>query len=326
MSEKKLALILGATGGFGHEVASALLRRGWRIRAVNRNPETAAARCHFPAGSVEWRKGDALNEAEIIAAAEGASIIVHAANPPLYRNWPGLVMPMLRNTIEAARHSGARIVLPGSIYNFPVDGPHLLKEDTPQEAPSRKGKIRIEVETALREAQKDGVKSLVLRAGDFFGPNVTANSWISAVVKPGRPIPSIADPGRRGVGHAWAYLPDMAETVVQLIEQEDRLGLHEVFHFGGHWLEDDCEIIRAIQRAAGPSRVKIRRFPWWAVGLASPFVPLMRELWEMRYLWKVPFKLDNAKLTTFLGKEPHTPLEEAVRISLTGLGCLPKAD
>jgi nucleoside-diphosphate-sugar epimerase len=45
----------------------------------------------------------------------------------------------------------------------------------------------------------------------------------------------------------------------------------------------------------------------------------MRELWEMRYLWQVPMRLDNTKLVSILGNEPHTPAEEAVRASLTGL-------
>jgi nucleoside-diphosphate-sugar epimerase len=55
---------------------------------------------------------------------------------------------------------------------------------------------------------------------------------------------------------------------------------------------------------------------------AAPFVPLMRELWEMRYLWQMPMQLDNTKLLSILGDEPHTPAEEAVRVSLAGLGCL----
>ena len=49
----------------------------------------------------------------------------------------------------------------------------------------------------------------------------------------------------------------------------------------------------------------------------------MRELWEMRYLWYVPFRLDNSKLLSVLGSAPHTPIEEAVRASLIGIGCLP---
>jgi len=44
---------------------------------------------------------------------------------------------------------------------------------------------------------------------------------------------------------------------------------------------------------------------------------------EMRYLWQQPVQLDNARLVEMLGREPHTPLDEAVEASLRGLGCLP---
>jgi len=58
------------------------------------------------------------------------------------------------------------------------------------------------------------------------------------------------------------------------------------------------------------------------MGLLSPFVPLLRELREMRYLWNVPIRMDNERLKAVLGAEPHTPLDIAVRNTLIGLGCL----
>ncbi len=42
----------------------------------------------------------------------------------------------------------------------------------------------------------------------------------------------------------------------------------------------------------------------------------------MRYLWTTPLQLDNRKLVAFLGEEPHTPLDTALRDTLRGLGCL----
>ena len=96
-----------------------------------------------------------------------------------------------------------------------------------------------------------------------------------------------------------------------------------MFHFKGHWFEWGIEIADAIRAVVADSNLPVRFMPWWAVGAASPFVPLMCELWEMRYLWRVPFRLDNSKLLSVLGSEPHTPLEEAVRASLIGIGCPP---
>jgi hypothetical protein len=53
------------------------------------------------------------------------------------------------------------------------------------------------------------------------------------------------------------------------------------------------------------------------------FNETFREMLEMRYLWKRPLRLNNAKLVGVLGAEPHTPIDQAVRESLKGLGCLP---
>ncbi len=58
--------------------------------------------------------------------------------------------------------------------------------------------------------------------------------------------------------------------------------------------------------------------------LAAPVVPLFRELAEMRYLWEQPVRLVNGRLLGLLGEEPRTPLDEAVRQTLAGLGCLPE--
>lgn len=79
----------------------------------------------------------------------------------------------------------------------------------------------------------------------------------------------------------------------------------------------------AIKRVVG-GKAKIGNFPWWIVLLAAPFVPVMREIKEMRYLWKAPLRMRNDKLTAELGKEPQTPIDEAVRASLVALGCLPE--
>jgi nucleoside-diphosphate-sugar epimerase len=81
-------------------------------------------------------------------------------------------------------------------------------------------------------------------------------------------------------------------------------------------------MIAAIRRVIGNPGVKVQAFPWRLLALASPFVPLFRELREMRYLWEIPVRMTNARLVKALGAEPHTPLDEAVRATLAGLGCL----
>lgn len=324
-SDRKTALVLGATGGIGGAVAAALLARGYKVRALTR--DVASARKRAPAAGIDWQAGDAMNGAAVTAAAQGGSLIVHAVNPPGYRDWDKLVLPMLDNTIAAAKAAGARILFPGTIYNYGPDAFPVLREDSPQHPTSRKGAIRVAMEQRLRQAAAAGVPVTIVRAGDYFGPQA-GNTWFAqGLVKPGKPLTSVSDPGTPGVGHAWAYLPDLAETMLRLIERDGAASGFETFHFAGHWDGDGQMMIDAIRRASGNAKLAVRRFPWAILMLASPFVTLFKEMREMRYLWREPLRLDNARLVATLGTEPHTPLDVAVRRTLEGIGCLaPRPD
>ncbi|BCA61607.1 hypothetical protein HMP09_0841 [Sphingomonas sp. HMP9] len=317
--ERKVALVLGATGGIGNAVARVLASRGWEVRALHRNPEGVTARHGF-----DWRQGDAMIASDVAAAAEGVSLIVHAVNPPGYRNWGTLVLPMIDNTIAAARANGATILLPGTVYNYGPDAFPTLTEDAPQHPRTRKGAIRVAMEQRLRAFAETGAgRVLIVRAGDYFGPDA-ANTWFSQVVAEGKRPTAITYPGRRGVGHQWAYLPDVAETMIRLIET-DGLDAFATFHMEGIWDPDGTRMVDALCRVLGDPAVPVRRTPWWMMRLASPFVPMLREVMEMKYLWDQPVRLMNAKLTAVLGSEPNTPLDRAVRQTLTAMRCLAPA-
>ena len=92
--ESNTALVLGATGGIGGEMARQLRDAGWTVRALRRS------------GEQQIERRDAMNREDVLAAAEGCSVIVHAVNPPGYRRWGELVLPMLDNTIAAAHANG----------------------------------------------------------------------------------------------------------------------------------------------------------------------------------------------------------------------------
>lgn len=316
------ALVLGASGGIGGEVARQLLQAGWEVRALSRNPAVQQGDA-----AIAWVRGDALVAGDVLAAAQDCALVVHAVNPPGYRNWAAQVLPMLRNTIAAAESVDALVVLPGTVYNYGTDVFPVAGEEAPQQPRTRKGMLRVRMEEALAAFCRRGGRALVVRSGDYFGPRA-GNSWFGqGLVKPGLPVRRIANPGRAGVGHQWAYLPDVAAAVVALVERREGLPAFARFHFGGHWDADGTAMARAIRDVAEQhgQAAAIGGFPWWLVRLAAPFNETMRELLEMRYLWREPLRLDNARLVAELGSEPHTPLDIAVERTLAGLGCVPPA-
>ncbi len=185
-NDRKTALALGATGGFGGEMARASLGRGWRVRAISSAPRPDrqadrgyrmdARRRHEPGGHCCGGRGHRPDR----AWRQPAGL------PELAR--PGIA-DAREHRGELRRASGARIFVPGTVYNFGPDVFPLVAEDAPQHPRTRKGAIRVEMEACLRAASDHGVRTLILRGGDWFGPNASGNSWFgAALVKPGRRV------------------------------------------------------------------------------------------------------------------------------------------
>lgn len=230
-TQPNLALILGATGGIGGEVARQMRDAAWQVRALKRGlPHEEEQRA-----GLTWIRGDAMSRKDVLRAARGCAVIVHAVNPPGYRHWADLVLPMLDNTVAAAIAERATIVLPGTVYNYGPDALPTLAEDAPQNPATRKGSIRVELERRLRIATQLGARVIIVRAGDFFGPQ-PGNNWFSqGLVKPGRPVAAVNLPGDHGIGHQWCYLPDVARTMLELLRLRERLEPFANFHMSGHW-------------------------------------------------------------------------------------------
>ena len=108
------------------------------------------------------------------------------------------------------------------------------------------------------------------------------------------------------------------------MDRESELQDFARFHFRGFWDADGTEMIAAIRRVGNKPSLPVRSLPWFIFKVASPFSEKMREHYATRPLWQTPIELDNARLAQFLGKEPHTAIESAIEITLSGLGCLSK--
>lgn len=305
----KIALVLGATGSFGSQMAAALIDTGWSVRALQRNP--VAAQAELPDLAVTWIAGDAMNTEDVARAAKGVQLIVHAVNPPKYQRWRELALPMLDNSIAAARSEGARILLPGVVYNYAPDAGSKIGEDHAQQPATRKGQVRVEMEQHLEQS---GVRCLILRAGDYFGGRGT-NAWFHYIFKAGQPLRSMLYPGDHRIAHDWAYLPDMTRAAVQILAREDELQTFERFHFSSYQLTGQ-QFIDTVRSVSGQPRLPVRSLPWLIIRIAALFATLPRELLEMRYLWQKPLLLDDSRLQAFLADFKPTPMEQAMKGSL----------
>ena len=62
---------------------------------------------------------------------------------------------------------------------------------------------------------------------------------------------------------------------------------------------------------------RMRAYTHWRWHLDEVYVKINGE---MRYLWRRPIRLSNARLEARIGPEPRTPLDEAVRATLAWMG------
>ena len=309
-------LVLGANGRFGAAAVQAFAAAGWRVLAQARRAPTTP----LPPGAVAIDTAMADTEA-LAALARGARAVVYAVNP-IYTRWDAELRPVARQGMAVAERLGARFMLPGNIYNFGAGMPARLFEDTPQRPTTGKGRQRCQLEDELQARAAQGLASVVIRAGDFYGAG--SGSWLDLAIVKDLARGKLVYPGPLDVLHAWAYLPDLAQAFVAVAARDDAPPFQRL-HFAGHTVTGR-ELLAAIDVAAAelglrpPAGFRTGGMPWGVLRAVGAVYPLWRELARMSYLWRVPHALDGAALRAAVGRLPATPLSAALRDALLALG------
>lgn len=313
---RKTVLILGATGRLGHALLRAFGDAGWQVVAQGRGP----APDDLPPG-VAYDRGP-LDPVYWSQRCPQASVVVHAVNPH-YSRWSEDAIPALRAAIAIARALEARLMFPGNVYNYAFPIPAVIDGRTPERATTRKGAIRVEMERMLAAAVADGVRSVVLRAGDFIGAE-RVGTWFDLAITRDLRSGALCYPGPLDVVHAWQDVDTLAMRFVQVAERERALPDFVRFHVEGHAVSG-AQLLDAVSRntfalglATRRYPLRIKAFPWRMLALGQWLIPTWRELLELRDLWRQPHALDGSDLRAFLGDEhgPPESLDAVVRRAL----------
>lgn len=299
-ADKTMHVIFG-TGALGRSVMRALLKRGARVRMVNRS-----GTANVPAG-VEVAAADAYDAGQTRAVTEDAAVVYQCA-APRYSEWVDRFPALQGSIMNGAMANGAKFIVGENVYMYgAVAGP--IHEALPYSAHTRKGQVRGQMACDVLAAHQRGdVRAALVRGSDFFGPHVGLSALGESVFRPalaGKAAQAIGDVDQP---HSYTFIDDFGEALVTVAAHDDALG--QAWHVPNTPAKTTREIIGMIYAETGHPP-KISAVSKWMLRLAGLFSPDAGEMVEMFYEFDRPFIVDGGKFETRFGVSA-TPLSESI--------------
>jgi nucleoside-diphosphate-sugar epimerase len=296
-TELTAPVVLGA-GPVGKTVAQCLVAAGHEPRVLTKSgtalPGTKPV-------TVDLTNVEATTE-----AVRGADVLFHCAQPA-YHRWPQDFPPLQRAILDAAEKVGAGVVAIENTYAYGrVSGP--MTESTPFAPISVKGRVRAQLASELAEAHTAGrVRTVSVRASDFFGPHVLASAYGERFFEPllaGKKTELLGNPDSR---HSATYMPDIAEAMTAVAIRPDLWG--RAWHAPTADAVTQRELVAIVAAAAGADPA-FRVLSAWQLRFAGLFIKAAKEGIEMLYEFDHDYIVDSSAIETELGLRP-APLPEA---------------
>lgn len=295
--------ILGANGVIGTTLSSHLLQYTDRVRQVSRNPKAVNA-------SDELMKGDLLNAGDVRRAVAGSEVVYLLAGLKYdVGTWEDQWPRIMRNVIDACKTSGSKLVFFDNVYAYGlVRG--VMTEETPFNPCSKKGEVRAQIATLLLDEIKGkNIQGLIVRAADFYGPQV-AQSMIHATVVErlrARKTPQwIGNPKRI---HSFTFTPDAGRSVAILGNAPT--ATNQTWHAltSKEQIAGEAFVRLVCERAGRPYAVQA--LPKFSVRMIGLFVPVLREIVEMMYQYDEDYLFDSTKMEKTFNVQ-STPYKDGI--------------
>ncbi len=312
------ALVLGATGFIGGQIARAALAAGYAVRALRRRPAAVGALADI-ADRIEWVTGDLDDPSALVAAADGCEVLFHAAAyyPSHSRDLWGQVtyaQAQMARVLTAARRVGVeRLVYTSSLTTIgrPSQPGRLADERDfyrPGTTPSAYYETKYAMEQMALHAAADGLPVVILCPTAVFGPGD---------VKP--------TTGRLLLEVARGRVPVSFDAVINVVDGRDLAAMHlaaavrgrigQRYIIGGHNLRLQEGLTLAAQIAGvAPPRFELPTCLVHAAVRIADGLPgvTLPEHARTLHLWQ---PLSTLKARRELGLRPR-PFAETVRDTL----------
>ena len=279
--------ILGANGTIAQELSKLLPVYTNKIRQVSRHPKKVNE-------SDELVVADLLNFEQTEKAVAGSEITYLLAGLKYdigvwKEQWP----KVMKNTIDACKKHNSKLVFFDNVYSYGlVKG--AMTEETPFNPVSKKGEVRAKIATLLLDEIKVGnLQGMIVRAADFYGPNVLlslTHSMVTEKLKAAKASQWMGDISRI---HSFTYTPDAGKSVAVLGNTPS--AFNQTWHAltSSERITGEQYIKMASEIMSRP--YKVQTLPKWGVRALGLFVPVLREFVEMMYQYENDYFFDSSK-------------------------------
>jgi nucleoside-diphosphate-sugar epimerase len=303
--------VLGANGVIGRELSRVLGAEGEQVRQVSRTPR----RVNDGDELVSADLLDAEATARAVAGSEVAYLVAGLKyDAKVWREqWPRV----MRNTIDACRRHGARLVFFDNVYAYGrVEG--AMTEQTPFAPTSRKGEVRAAIATLLRQAINAGqVKAMIVRGADFYGPGATLSLTHATVFQRLHAGKTPQWAGNPKAIHTFTYTPDAGRAVAVLGRTDEAYG--ETWHAptSAEPITGEDFVRIACEAAGRPYGIQVA--PRWLLRLMGLVMPVLRENDEMMYQFDYDYRFDSSRVAEAFGLHA-TPYRDGIAATLASYG------
>ncbi|WP_280768056.1 SDR family NAD(P)-dependent oxidoreductase [Salipaludibacillus daqingensis] len=302
----KNALVIGASGGIGYALALELVSKEVNVVAFARRKNKLAT-LFSDQDKVTIFSGDALNHEEVSLAAKGVDVIFHAISFP-YEEWSEKHVACMKVIISVAKQQQAKIALVDNIYAYGKQA-RVVTEDVEKKPNTKKGKIRLEMETKIKES---GIPYLIVHLPDFYGPNAD-NTILAATLRNVVDQKGTIFVGPMDKRREFLFTNDGAKAMVTLASSEKYYNQNWNIPSGER--KTGAEIVTIIRNVNGYKK-PVRSIGKSMIRFLGLFNPSMKEMVEMMYLTKEPVLLSGMKYQREVGEVPATSLEEGISATL----------
>src|SRR5262249_5717488 len=316
----KKVLVTGATGFTGSHLCERLIREGYSVRALVRDPKGP---CELRGKGLDIVVGDLRNRESLERAAEGVDVVYHIAalcrrkNVPRKEMWETNVHGT-KYLLDAAIKAGVRrfihcstIGVHGDIKNPPAN------EETPYAPGDHYQESKTAGEKIVLEYMREGrLPVVVFRPGGIYGPRDLRFLKLFRPIKTGRFIML----GSGEVIYQMIYIDDLIDGIQLCAAKEEALG--KIYILTGEEPTTLNQLVQVIAEVLGAPRCRLR-FPVTPVYLAGFLCEVLCKPLGMNpplYRRRVDFFrktrcFSTLKAKTELGFFPKTDLRAGIKVT-----------